>query len=231
MPRTYTRLELRTRLREMTDTQNDTHLSDNELNNILDSAAAETTDQIILAGLQSENVKTVTFNSVANQLTYPLSSVVAAGDFYKVYQLYVDEGNGQRRPLPRIQSAEVLNYKPVQSAIPLILLYVPYQPKMTSDSDTFDGINGWEEHLLVTAAITVKAKKEDDSSVFRARKRELEGRMQTMGNRVWSEPPRVMKRRRTQTRYPWGWTKQVDAWDYIGGSIYLYYNYGQYMYW
>src|SRR3954468_16207573 len=114
--------DLLTRLEEMTDTQNDPHLSTAEKYRILTSAVAKTWDLILLSS-PAAYVKSVTFNTVANQKEYPVDTIVSAGDFYKVSTLYVDEGNGQLRPLGRINPMEEQSYRAPVSAVPMKLYY------------------------------------------------------------------------------------------------------------
>lgn len=207
MARTFTLAQLTTRLEEMTDTESDTHLSANEKYAIIASACAETWDKVIAAGLADQYVKSVTFSSVAGQQEYALGTVVSAGDFYKVHSLSVTESTGRNRPISKLNPAEVFSYQPPQAAYTLKLHYIPCAPTFKTagsfvTSLTFDGISGWEEHALCTAAMTVKAKKEDDYSIFARRKAELEQRIASMANTDWGEPARVVRRyRKPQTPY------------------------------
>lgn len=51
--------------------------------------------------------------------------------------------------------------------------YVPRLTLPTLDVDTIDGVNGWEEYLVVDACIKALAKEESDVSVMMARKQAL----------------------------------------------------------
>ena len=152
MARTLTKGELRTRLEQLTDSESDAHLGTNEKDEILNSAMAETWDHIVAAGLAEKFVKSVSFSSVSGTLEYSFASVISAGVFYRIHALYVDEGSGQLRPLKRIAPAEVRPFRPPTSTVNLKLYYIPICPRITAgvgtDSTTFDGINGWEEHTL-----------------------------------------------------------------------------------
>lgn len=218
---------LLTRLEEMTDTQNDPHLSTAEKYRILTSAVAKTWDLILLNSPGDAYVTSVTFSTVPGQKEYSLSTIVPAGDFYKVSQVYVDEGNGQLRPIGRINPMEEQPYRAPAAAIPMKLYYTPCAPTFVTGAESFDGINGWEEHTLQLAAMTVKKKKEDDYRPFESAMRDVEQRIQTMGNRSRAEPPRVvMKRRqRLMDRYA-AWTNNVSCWDLRGSNLELMYRYG-----
>src|SRR5712671_2820723 len=128
--REVTLAQLRDRLEKLCNIENLKHLKEEEKNAIIASAVAETWDKIISSGSQNLFVKSVTFNSVAGQLEYDLAAtgmgaIITDGDFYKIHQLYIDENSGQRRPLPKLNPAEIQAFRPPQSVVPVILYYVP----------------------------------------------------------------------------------------------------------
>ena len=216
-----------TRLRRETNTENDTHLSDAELYQYLTAAVAETWDALISSGQGDIGIKSVTFNTVAGQVEYPIGTVVSSGDFYRMHTIYVNEGNGQYRPLSRINPYEIQTYKAPNSAVPMKLYYLPVAPTWTTGAESFDSINGWEDHTIACAAIKVKAKKEDSAARFAATKRECEMRMQTMANRNMGEPARIVRKRRAQLADLYApWRNNVSAYDFRGGNLELYYRAG-----
>jgi hypothetical protein len=212
-------------LEERTDTQNDPHLSVTEKNEIINSAIAETWDVIVSSGLAEKYVTKVTFNTTPGQAEYPFATIAPAGDLYRIHQLYVNEG-GYMRPVTRIASAEVHTFRAPGGSAPMVLHYIKQAPKFgpVDDALTFDGINGWEEHTLMTAAMAVKMKKDDSYAQFRARKLELEARIKTMGNIDFSEPPRVVRKRRP-FRDPFApYMAAVNAYVLRSDCIELYYG-------
>jgi hypothetical protein len=63
----------------------------------------------------------------------------------------------------------------VNSQIPMAgqvlrVFYVPLPTVPTIDASVVDGVNGWEEYIVIDAAIKALAKEESDVSVFMARK-------------------------------------------------------------
>jgi hypothetical protein len=60
----------------------------------------------------------------------------------------------------------------------LRMFYVPRCPTLAADGDVVDGVNGWEEYIIVDACIKALAKEESDVSVFAARKQGLVQRIQ-----------------------------------------------------
>jgi hypothetical protein len=232
--RSYTLEDLVVRLEELIDAENDTHYSAGEKRKALASAIADTWGKMIHAGLGDRFVKLAEFTTVPDQLDYDLEDedVIEDLDFLKVYQLYVDEGNGTRRPLERISPAEVTCFKAPVSAVPMKLYYIPCAPTFLTeegefdDDLTFDGINGWEEHALMGAAVTLKLKKEDDPSYFYRRKKELEEDMVFQASQDASQPARVVRRRRSQRAMAWyPFHGQVSAYGLRGRYLELYYSY------
>lgn len=194
MARIVTSAELLASLREMVGAENDTSLSTTELYKALTRGVSDTWDALLSSGIGTEGVKKVTFTAVAGTQEYVLDTIVAAADFYQLRNLYALDSNGGLRPIPRVNPNETYNMRAPTEGATMKLYYFPCAPVWTVGTEQFDGINGWEEHTLVCAAIYVKAKKEDDTGQFRARKRELEARMAVMANRMRAEPPRVVRR-------------------------------------
>lgn len=230
--REFTLGELRNRLEKLTDTVGDRHLDEDEKNEIIASAAAETWDKIINAGLAEQFVKKVSFTSVGNQVEYPIEGetdgIITNGDFYKVAGLVVDEGNNYFRPIERINPSEVTGLTAPSQVVNLVLYYIPrctdFEDENGSfdDDETFDGINGWEEHTLMTAAIAVCLKKDKDDRQFYNRKQDLEKRIAAMANTDWSGPSRVVKRWRKR-RDPWmPFTNGLTCYAIRGGKLELY---------
>lgn len=221
---------LLSRLRQATDTEGDAHLTDAELYRQLTSAVAETWDYILAHGLGSEGVKSVTFNTVANQQEYAITSVVPALDFYQVKTLYVVEANGQLRPISRVNPNEEHGLKAPTGVYAMKLYYVPTAPTWSTGTESFDGINGWEEHTVQTAAIFVRNKKSDDAGPHIRRKNDIEARIKVMANRNQDDPPRVVRRAHTKkmTALFAPFSPNVTAWDIRGANLELFYAAGVY---
>ena len=192
MARNVLASELLTRMRTGVDALGDTHVTDAEGYLALTSAVSDTWDALLSSGIGTEGVKSITFNTVANQQEYPLS--VLAADFFQVRNLYSVQSDGRLVPVDRVNPNEAYTMRAPQAVVPMKLYYFPTAPVFVTGAESFDGINGWEEHTVQVACMTVKAKKMDDTGPFRARKRELEERMKSMANRLRAEAPRVVRR-------------------------------------
>ncbi len=203
--RTQTIDFLISRMEKLCDIEGDTHLSSAEKFEIMNSAIAETWDIICTNGMGEKYVTYANFSTVAGTLAYSLFTI--ASTFYRIHQVYVLEGT-RMRPLTKLSPTEVQAYTAPTSAVTMRLYYLPYSPVLTT-GQTFDGINGWEEHTLMTACCAVKMKKEDDYRVYAGRKAELERRMKTMANTDLGEPMRIQRKR----------TRRLDPFVMFNSSI------------
>ena len=85
------------------------------------------------------------------------------------------------------------------------LWYVPAITTLVNDSDELDGINGWEEYIVVDAAAKVFIKEESDPSPFLAQKQSLIARIQTMAAKRDVGEPDVVQDTTVQGGVTWGW--------------------------
>jgi hypothetical protein len=218
--RTQTIDFLISRMEKLTDTEGDTHLSSAEKFEIMNSAIAETWDLICNSGLGEKYVTHADFSTVAGTLAYSLFTI--AGTFYRVHQVYVlEQGGTVMRPLRKLGPAEIQTFTAPTAAVTMRLYYLPYSPVLTT-GQSFDGINGWEEHTIMTACCAVKMKKEDDYRLFAVRKAELERRIKSMGNVDLGEPMRVI-RKRSRRQDPFTmFNSNINAYGIRGDKIELY---------
>lgn len=74
----------------------------------------------------------------------------------------------------RIQGADRLSFLPVpDQAHTITVHYIPPPTDLAADSDTYDGRAGWEEWVVVDAAIKVATKEESDTTELRVERDEL----------------------------------------------------------
>lgn len=205
MALTQTLLQLRTRLRELTDTENDTHLSNAELTSYINSAITGTYDLLVASQPSDYFMTTTTFPTVVGSDSYPLPA-----DFYKLRALYVLEQPGLYRPLMPCQEEELVELWAPTAVATLRMDYIPCATPLALDADTFDGINGWEELVLQTAAIDVKNKREEDSVQHFRKRQDLEKRVARMAYRDAGAPERVVDRNRKR-RDQFAWATQLPS--------------------
>ena len=99
-------------------------------------------------------------------------------------------GNGKIKFSPTAQEAGLYR-----------LHYIPKCPTLVDDTDELNGVNGWEEYIIVDCCIKMLQKQEDDVSVFQFQKKELIARIEAMAaERDASQPGRI-----TDARSRGGW--------------------------
>lgn len=80
-----------------------------------------------------------------------------------------------------------------QSGLTMRLWYIPEPATLSADTDTFDGISGWEEYVIIDSAIKALQKEESDVSILMAQKQAMLARIQTMAeNRDAGSPATVV---------------------------------------
>lgn len=229
MARLFTLGEIYDRLEKVTDSEGDTHLSATEKREAINSGLAETWDIIVASGLGEKYVKSASFTSVANTMEYSLAAAVGTdGDFYRIHQLYTVETGSMLRPLTRLNPSELWGFKAPTQAISLKLYYIPCAPEPDPTDQTawraitFDGINGWEELVIMCAAFHIKAKKDDAYNPYAQRKQELIRRIGMMGNVDFGDAPRVNRKRGRRS----DWTpyqNPINGYGVRGDKLELYY--------
>jgi hypothetical protein len=92
----------------------------------------------------------------------------------------------------RLQASNI-SFIPTPTGVYTVnLWYVPCATRLSGPGDTFDGFNGWEEYVVVDAAMKCLEKEESDVSQLAARKMSLTARIQGMaGNRDAGNPETV----------------------------------------
>ena len=101
--------------------------------------------------------------------------------------------------------ASQLEFLPVPSGnVTCRIQYVPVFVDMVSDSDTFDGINGWEKMLTLGVAIEMRAIEKRPSSDLMALYQEQIGRIETLKSERDAEAPlEIVDEQRLRERQGW----------------------------
>lgn len=203
MPNFATLGTLRTRVRQAADMitgQAAQFCSDPEINGYINDSYSELHDLLILR-FQDYARTITTFPLASAQELYQLPD-----DFHKVVTVWLLLAPGQRiELLPFMPGEEQANYQnitpggnstsyryaiednfirfaPLPSAGPTIeLRYIPQYKKMYNDADTISVtvVNGWEEYIVVDAAIKCRDRATMDNSRLDIRKARLEHRIVT----------------------------------------------------
>lgn len=174
---------LRLRVRARADQENSQFVSDARLDEFINASADELYD-LLVSKFDDRYSKGYSFNTVAGTEEYALPD-----DFYQLrgVDLLVDgqwraldpfnlrERNAHRNrtlvttlttSLPRYWlRADKLHVLPIPTgALQAKLWYVPLRTQLVVAADTLDGVNGWEEWVVVHAAIKCLQKEESDTT-------------------------------------------------------------------
>lgn len=82
----------------------------------------------------------------------------------------------------RLHGNKILFNQIPQAGLTVQIWYIPEPTNLTLDTDTLDGIAGWEEYVLVDSAIKALQKEESDTSDLRASKAQMYQRLVAMAN-------------------------------------------------
>lgn len=143
-------------------------------------------------GLGTQNNSAVTlkkFDFISrNRYLYPQVTSTFLGVFNARYRLMGDK----------------IEFIPIPSAGQFIKLwYIPRMRQLLQDTDILDSISGWNEYIIVDAAIKALQKEESDVSVLMAQKQALIDRIQSSAmNRDAGEPDTISNTRLQTER--WG---------------------------
>lgn len=177
--------EMRTRARELADMQTSNQaqafITDAELTRALNRNIKQLYQKLIAARGDDYYAKVTTFPSQVGIATYALPT-----DFMALLMLAVSDGSivvpvqrfnlkqwADLRYLQNVQSNDLTlyRYRPLASNIEIrpapatanhtfTMYYLPAFAELVNGSDTFDGINGWEDWAIYGAAIDMLNKEE-----------------------------------------------------------------------
>lgn len=231
---TMTFLELRNRSREESDMVYSDFVTENELKFYVNSSLKELYDLLVATYADYYEIGPVQFTLTGTESTFQLPDdfykmrsmqrniTTSPNQWFTVHKFNMENMNQFNQfnyvsgtyPLvkyrvfgsPNLNDNGYVQFIPEQSAQGLYrYFYVPQCPKLVDDDDVYNGINGWEEYIIVDCAIKMLAKQEDDVSVFMQRKRDLISRIEAMAaDRDAGEPEKIADIRSTSYYGPFG---------------------------
>ena len=183
-------------------------VTDNELNFYINQSIAELHDMLVQSYGADYYVKNTTFQTIGQQESYDLSTIIPDDDFYKLRavdaQLNGDDWFTLQRfnfnERNRFQNFGVWDYLGITNVryrivgneirfvpipdrnINIRLWYVPRAVTLSLDTDSYNDFNGWIEYVLVDCAIKMLNKEESDVSVLLAEKQLLKRRIEEVAN-------------------------------------------------
>jgi hypothetical protein len=90
-------------------------------------------------------------------------------------------------------------------------IYIPAPADLSGDSDTVDGVSGWEEFIVVDTAKKMLQKEESSTATIERDLERIRARIEEMvQNRAWSTPRRVVDVRGAATG-PGDWWRSSGA--------------------
>jgi len=189
-----TLLQLRTRVRQRADVENSTFISDIELNQLINTSYSKLYGLLIRHSLQrAESVFTLTATGAAS---YALPS-----DFFSCIGVYYLRSTEPAVPLERLPDkfrpgtrteSTATHYRLTGATLTLYprtsgsyeMVYIPIPGTLVLDADVLDGVLGWEEFVVVDAAIAVLHKEESDAKHLLFERQELMNRVIDEANAV-----------------------------------------------
>lgn len=200
---------LRTRVRQQADQESSTFISDSELTYYINNSAAEL-HGLLCTLYEDYYLSSVEFTLTSSN-TYTLPSgffklrgldYSNAGSWISVPRFSFEERNKWQERYQRGDLEVWRAYRLMQGAIYVLpeddyagtyrLWYLLNYTAMSSDSDTLSDLMGWDEYVVVDAAIKCLQKEESDASLLMARKAELRKRIEAeAANRDASGPERI----------------------------------------
>lgn len=228
----YTLAQLREAARERADQQYvagtpevDKFVTDSELNGYINRSIEELYDLIISCYGTDYYVDSDTFTMVGNTDAYALPTgfyqllgvdMVISGDnsvslkpfmfqernAYKNYPANAWQGIGYRYHL----RGDYIVFQPVPTTTNTIKIwYIPLAQILSNDSDEVKGVNGWEEYVIIDAAIKMTLKQEGNVEELYRSKNDMISRIKQMAdNRDSGFPQRVQDVDGMDS----GWTKR-----------------------
>lgn len=219
MARTVTLSSMRTWARQLSDTENDSNITDAELTALVNRHLCEVYDLLVESGPPEYYAGSTTVTTSNGVIPSSLTS-----DFRNLVGVYVHETSAERRPLFPMPEGTRGRYKAPSDEWTVTLEYVPAAPVL-ADGDTFDGVSGWEALIVNRVALDVMKKREADPSVILADIAGLEHRVRMRArNRDRGSPKRTVDLDEIECDGPFGWTanSRLACYRLRAGNIELY---------
>lgn len=186
-------------------------ISDTELTRLVNQEIRQLYDRLVLARGQDHYLDTATITLVAGTATYALDA-----DLMQMVWMGINWGAGNLEEIPTWQHAEYATYQNWQSwtqgspkayrmrgtstvefvptptaAGTVEYRFVPAFTDLSADSDTFDGINGWEEAVVLPVAMKMRVIADQDMNDLGRLYERVSQRIDEMAAGLSNEPKRI----------------------------------------
>ena len=215
--------ELKTRARQYANMERSNFITEPELGIYINASCQELYDKLIEAYDDEYYAKegSITTDGVETEYSLPNDFYKLLGVDYRVNgadSLSVRKFQFQKRNYYKnrgiftLNGNEVVRYRLRANKIMFTPLprgqkifdihYIPTFTKLSSASDSFDGVNGWEEYIVLDAAMKMLAKEETDFSQLSVMLAKIDARIKNMrNNRDANESAKVIDTRRINGNY------------------------------
>jgi hypothetical protein len=212
MARPFTLAQIRTRARRLADMENTQFVSDAEVTDLVNEHYGELYDLLVKAGPPDYFAATNTF------VTTPgVAQTALQIDFRNITTVYVQETNFQdKRQVRPLSDGSISGMRPPLQAYTIIVEYVPSPAVLASDSDTIDGVSGWEALIVKMVARDLLRKEESDTQELAQDIAALKQRIRSSSHRG----PRVIND--VEATYGFPYSSRICGYRLRAGNIELY---------
>lgn len=211
MSRTRTLIEMVTDVRQRTNMENSSFVTDAEIREFLNQALAELWSRLTQGGGQPHYRSQTTISVVTGTSVYALpvdfwtlqgveaslnGITGALSPFMPVERAALSGASrspwGLVSPVRYRIQADNIEFLPATETFDATVFYTPSCPRLVEDSDTFGGFNGYEMAAIYDACATVLQKEESDPSFYAGQRDRIYRHIETLSNnRDASMPERV----------------------------------------
>lgn len=212
MARVVTLADLVTRLDQRADIENDQHFGTAEKVTLINEGLTDLYDELVAAAPPDYYLKDHSFSTTGDEAGYTLPD-----DFYKLRRVQARlDGTTQRRSLLPMQPDERVALTPSVGAS-IVVEYIPVCPTLVEDSDAFDGVNGWEEAVVLWAAVKAFQKKRLPIADLAGQYQQMVARIRANGYQDPGSPPMIQRASLRRSFFPWGGNSQLAGYYRLRG--------------
>ena len=195
----------------------DVGVLDARVNELLDLHKAEVYRELVMVGAPDHYSADWPITTGAGTVQYPLPD-----NFWKAVRLLRVLDANRSVPVTEINGHERGYYQPPQGTFSLTLEYIPGPPIWTQDSDTFDGIAGYEEYIAKLTAVDLLRKESSDANALRAECAEIRKDIRSSGKRTKTAQSITDVTFEEDDFWYWSGTNTIRAWRLRAGNIEVY---------
>lgn len=217
MSRNVSRSTLRARAMQLANIQNDPTFSTDEVNDLINQHMPAVYDMLVAAGPPDYYAADYDINISAGIIPYSIPD-----DFLSLVNVWVQETDEWLRPLDTFQDRARQTYRGPAMDCTVTLEYVPTCPVFDEDTDTFDGVDGWEDLICARVARDILVKREGDASMAMNLMADAERRLRGPATQRKRGGPKYLIDVEADTGWPY--RIQLDAYRLRGSNIEFYSN-------